>query len=341
MGKRIVYMDLLTCLSALFVVFLHSTLIVFTFKTNVSWFESLFIQSFFHWPVPVFFMLSGANLLNYRQRYSTHIFFNKRIRRVVIPFFIWSFIWLIYDYSRGIISDLSVKHIVNLFIYNGIQSNFWFFYSIIGIYMCLPILSLFAKRENKKIILFFILLCLLQNGALHFMFGMIKHPLSPYFSLPIAGGYLSYVLTGWFLVEFPLEKMQRILVYIAGVMSGGLMFVGTYYFSLKDQHLNTLFMDYNSLFTYFLSVSVFVLFQSINWDKVFSDRLIKIITIMSSTSFGVYIIHRLIMSELSHYFSLNVSSLYYMTIFPIFIYVVSALIVYLLKKTPAIKHIMP
>ncbi|WP_100486860.1 acyltransferase [Sporolactobacillus pectinivorans] len=341
MGKRIVYMDLLTCFSALFVVFLHSTLTVFNFRTDASWFESLFIQSFFHWPVPVFFMLSGANLLGYRQRYSTRIFFNKRIKRVVIPFLIWSLIWLIYDFGRGIISNLSLKHVVNLFVYNGIQNNFWFFYAIIFIYICLPILSLLAKKENKKVVLFFILLCLLQNGVFHFLFGVFRHPVSPYFSFPVAGTYLSYVLTGWYLVNFPLKKMQRILIYIAGAASGGLMFAGTYYFSFADRRLNILFMDYNSLFTFFLSVSVFVLFQSINWDKIFSARMVRFITIMSSTSFGVYIIHRMIISEMNHYFNLNATSLYYMTLFPIFIYALSVLVVYLMKRTPVIKHIMP
>ena len=41
-------------------------------------------------------MISGANLLDYQEKYSTFIFFKKRLIRVVLPFVAWSFIGIIY-----------------------------------------------------------------------------------------------------------------------------------------------------------------------------------------------------------------------------------------------------
>lgn len=341
MNKRIVYMDILTCVSALFVVVLHSTLTVFNFRVDRSWFESLFLQSFFHWPVPIFFMLSGANLLSYRKKYSTLTFFQKRVKRVLLPFLVWSLIWAVFSYLKGWSHDFSIGHLAQLFIYNNVQNIFWFFYIIMGIYMCIPVLSAIAKKENKKIIQYFILLCSLGNGAIPFIFGCIKQPVPWYTALPITGGFLSYVLTGWYLVTFKLSNKLRYIIYALGVSSGCTIFIGTYLFSLPSGQLNQLFFDYNSIFVYFLSLAVFVLFQSIQWESFITPKFIRLLTIVSSTSFGVYIIHLFILFELDDYFHFDHTTIFYMTIFPLIVFGISAVIVYIMKKAPFIKHIMP
>ncbi|WP_165364213.1 acyltransferase [Sporolactobacillus sp. THM19-2] len=341
MKKRVLYMDLLACVSALFVVVLHSTLTVFNFRVDRSWLESLLIQSFFHWPVPIFFMLSGANLLSYRERYSTSTFFKKRIKRVLIPFLIWSFIWAVFNYLKGWMPDFSIKHIAKLFLYNNIQNIFWFFYTILGIYLCIPILSLIAKKENKKLIQYFIVLCLLQTGVIPIVFGMAQQPVPWYTSLPLVGGFLSYVLTGWYLVTFSINKKMRYTIYLLGFISGIAISIGTYYFSLPTKQLNQLFFEYNSIFVYFLSVAVFVLFQSIKWDSLITPKLTRWLTIISSTSFGVYIIHFFVIIELDRYFHVDNTSLYYMTVHPVIVFAISSLTVYFMKRMPLIKHIMP
>jgi surface polysaccharide O-acyltransferase-like enzyme len=314
---------------------------VFDFRLDKNWLGSLFIQSFFRWPVPVFFMLCGANLLCYRERYSTKSYFIKRVKRVFIPFLVWSFIWLLFNYSMGWIPPLSINNIAKLFIYNNIQDIFWFFYAIIGIYFCIPILSLLAKRENKKAIEYFIAICLIQTGIIPLIFALIQQPIPWYTELPIVGGYLSYVLSGWYLVTFPMKKKYRHIIYIIGAISGVLIFIGTYYFSLQSKQLNSLFFDYNTIFTYAISISIFIWFQSIHWDRFFNEWSIKMITILSSTSFGVYIIHKFIIDELDLLFHFNNSSFYYMIVQPLLVYIICVFVIYLLKKTPLIRYIIP
>lgn len=259
----------------------------------------------------------------------------------MIPFLVWSAIWLAYNYSRGWLTSLSIKHMVKLFVYNNILDVFWFFYAILGIYLCIPILSLITKRENRKGVLYFIILCLLQMGVIPLVFGIIHQPVPGYTYLPIIGGYLSYVLSGWYLVTFPLTKIQRSIVYISGLISGAIIFGGTYYYSLPGKQLNQIFFDYNSVFTYLLSLSIFVFFQSVDWDKLLSAKLIKLITIISSTSFGVYIIHEFLIFESGRYFNIDNASLYYMTVHPLVIYILSVGLVFSLKKLPFVRHIMP
>lgn len=72
------------------VIILHTNFVFWTKSRGRLWITSCFLETFFYWPVPVFFMLSGANLLDYRERYSTVEFLKKRISRTLIPFLFWS-----------------------------------------------------------------------------------------------------------------------------------------------------------------------------------------------------------------------------------------------------------
>lgn len=343
MKSRYLYMDILTILSALFVVYLHCTLTVFNFRMDQIWFSSLLIQSIFHWPVLIFIMLSGANLLNYRKRYDTKTFFIKRFKRVGIPFIVWSLVWFIYEYERGFISQLSLKLIIKLFLSNQIQGIFWFFYTIIGLYLCAPIISLICNKKNKRVIEYFILVCLFQFSLIPTVSKLFQINIQFLFDFVIGGPYLSYFLMGWYLTNFPLDKLWRNVVYYIGILSCLCLIIGTTmvnYFT-NTNRLNIVFLDYNSIFVFFLSVAVFVLFQSISWNAIIESKHIKSISILSSASLGVYIIHRFLIFEIDRHFSLLPASFFYIIVYPFIIYILSVGTILLLKQIPFLKRIIP
>ena len=78
------YIDTLTILSCIAVVYLHANGIFWTHPSGRLWLTSNVIESFFYFAVPVFFMISGATLLEYRQRYSTLTFIKSQIYIVYI-----------------------------------------------------------------------------------------------------------------------------------------------------------------------------------------------------------------------------------------------------------------
>ena len=77
---RFVYV--LNIVSCFAVVLLHTTLPVYSPQPTWHWLEMLSLQSLAIFAVPVFFMVSGMNLLGYRNRYPTSVFFRKRFWRV-------------------------------------------------------------------------------------------------------------------------------------------------------------------------------------------------------------------------------------------------------------------
>ena len=95
-NNREYFIDTLTILSCIAVVFLHTNGIFWTHPSGRLWLTSNVIESFFYFAVPVFFMISGATLLEYRQRYSTLTFLKKRFLRAFVPFICWSFLQLLF-----------------------------------------------------------------------------------------------------------------------------------------------------------------------------------------------------------------------------------------------------
>ena len=93
MEERILYFDILNIFATLGVVFLHCNGTAHTYSDTFGWYQALFIEVFLYWPVPVFFMLTGATLMEYRSRYTTVEFFKKRFNDKPIPFICWS--WLV------------------------------------------------------------------------------------------------------------------------------------------------------------------------------------------------------------------------------------------------------
>ena len=161
------YMDVLNVLSCFAVVVLHCTTVVYVNQGDMQWFVSVVLQSLFMFAVPVFFMISGANLVGYRSRYSTKVFFQKRLKRVLMT--LVSFSFFIYVLSCLVPAQLglpsrsfSLFGFINLFLTNQICDVYWFMYSILILYLITPLLACFASNKRLLSMQFASVLSLLQ-----------------------------------------------------------------------------------------------------------------------------------------------------------------------------------
>ena len=77
--QRILYLDVLNIFACFAVLMLHHNGIVHNYNVNsLAWKQALIFEVLFYWAVPIFFMLTGATLVSYREQYSTKVFFTKR-----------------------------------------------------------------------------------------------------------------------------------------------------------------------------------------------------------------------------------------------------------------------
>lgn len=90
MNQRILSFDLLNIIACFSVICLHHNGLVHGYDGSNAWYGALAVEVLFYFAVPVFFMLSGATLMRYSDRYDTKTFFRKRLKRTLIPWLVWS-----------------------------------------------------------------------------------------------------------------------------------------------------------------------------------------------------------------------------------------------------------
>lgn len=101
-------------------------------------------------------MLSGSNLLRYRDRYTTPGFLRKRLKKIIPALLFGSVVccllygsaptefWGAVEYGEG----FGVEDFVKRLLRNEINSTYWFLYAIIYLYLLTPILSLMVDRPR-------------------------------------------------------------------------------------------------------------------------------------------------------------------------------------------------
>lgn len=161
--------DILNIISMIAVVILHVNNAVWWMPVNQpSWKGCLAIEVLFYWAVPVFFMLTGTNLIDYRKRYSTKVFLKKRFDKTVIPFLFWSIIsipWGIFQEHSINGQDInSVRNIIDVVFHAKAMSIYWFFLPLFTIYLCIPLISLIPEAERKKACQYYIVYSFLMSS---------------------------------------------------------------------------------------------------------------------------------------------------------------------------------
>ncbi len=315
--------------------------IVHSYTQARAWKTALVFEVICYWAVPVFIMLSGATLIKYRERYDTKTFFKKRFMKILIPWIIWSFVLYIVNNYKNI----NILQFEKDFLYCRIESIYWFFPLILYLYFLIPVLSIIADKEENRKMLKAIFLFI-------FIFRAVIYPICIIFNVEFPkvfndflsqNAYIMFLILGYLLSTTNLPKKKRIIIYILGVLSMIIRYCYTYYFSIKEGKLNRDLFDYCSFVSVLLAISVFVFIKNVKWEKILGKLHINPNTLakISSCSFGVYLIHILIKTQLTKLLNLNPYSIAYRTVGVIVLYIICVSIVWVIKKIPIVRKIVP
>ena len=338
--NRIFFLDVLNVLAIISVVALHMNGIVHTYSPDRSWATSLVMECVFYYAVPVFFMITGANLLNYRQKYDTKTYFKKRFIKVLIPAMFWILFVVVWKTKMGWLEVKSIKDFFNIIFSNQEETTYYFIWEILGVYLTIPIISLIIneRKDSTKTMWYFVIVFFIFNSLLPFCFSLAGISYNGAFSLRI-GEYFIFVVLGYLLLKTDIKKRDRIIIYVLGFLCIVFRYFMTYYFSRKSGVLITTTWGYTRPHSIILAVSVFVFFKYLNYNGI-SDNIKKIFITLSRCSYGIYLIHLIIKYYETDLFNLNIYSWEYRTFGILLTYFISLLIVYIFKKIPILKRIV-
>lgn len=258
MLQRIGYFDALRIAAISAVVLLHVVITPPDSYINDMplWWVTVVYKSLFIWAAPIFFMLSGALLLN-KEEPSRVIYF-KRLPKILLPFMFWNLVYIGFDL---------LQHPEHTFIGNLIRSistpiiyHFWFMYVLIGLYIITPFIRPFVKKATQKELGGLIFLCFLISSILPFISKVTGVFVE--FPLPYLQGYLGFYLLGYFLQKYPLTNRIKGLVYFLSILSVPVAIVLTYAFTSRIGVFDDSFLKSLSFPEIILPVAVFTFFQS-------------------------------------------------------------------------------
>lgn len=329
-------MDLLRVVAAFMVIVIHVSAYNFgdTPSKSTEWLSYNFFDSIVRSAVPIFLMISGACFLNKKTQGNVKKIYSKNILKLLIVFIFWSIVYALFSLYTGRITKGQVIDSI-------ITGHFhlWYLPTIIGIYIISPLIYRFVKNASVNIYKYFIVLLLCASflktiSYLEFLpFYNHINLLLRNLPIDIIFGYYSYFILGYILYNYNILEKYSKTIYILGIISIILCFVGTYFLSLYSGYNNPNLMREFSIFTLFESIGVFLFFKN---KVTISDCAIgKKITNVANCTLGTYVIHLLVMYMLFDLNIINIRSFNTFLSVPVIsviTFILSLTLVYVVKK---------
>ncbi len=238
--------------------------------------------------VPLFVMLSGALLLGRKESYKE--FAQKRLVRILLPLLVWSIIYFLYRMGyHG--KEISWQKALTTLLKGKAYFHLWFFYMLAGLYLMTPLLRIFVQHAQKRDL--FYLICL------WFYVVSLVWVLRFYLDLRIGidlvnlGGYLGYFVAGYLIVTSRISSRMAWLALAVWMVALLVTVIGTVEVVQEMGKYNERFYNYRSWNVVLMSISCFILlkYTADRWENRLPGLGIKILSVLSQASLGVYLIH--------------------------------------------------
>ncbi|KLE14573.1 acyltransferase family protein [Clostridium sp. C8] len=338
-NRRIVSADILRVISIFLVVILHVSGVIWTIidVNSLNWSVINIYNSLARCCVQIFIMLSGMFFLNPNKSITLKNIYTKYLPRIIIALLFWSSIYLI----RTPLNIESIKYIIISILKGNTNYHLWFLYMIIGLYIVTPILRILTSNSTKRQIEYFLLIGIIISVIIptlsdYFPFNFILENINKmYIFIPKA--YVVYYLLGFYLTNYELKKSIRILIYFLGSSGAIFTVIITQYLSIKNSTPTDSWQGIFSINLMMYSIAVFLFLKNYFDNITFSNRNIMFISVLSSCSFGAYLIHDLFIKYFIKIGFLSLNTKAPIILVPIIsfgIFICSMFLSYLIKKIP-------
>lgn len=340
--------DILTILACIMVVFFHMNGIVYTFSDTISWKIAVAERCIVYSAIPIFFMLSGAKLLGYRQRYSTKEFVKKRLLRVGIPFLFWNVFYVFYEIVMSKEMPFhSVQEFISMFLNSEFQNRYWFFYPLFAVYAAIPVLSLLLQVENHRKYLWYVVYAtFVLRWVLVPVCRMTGIQFNSHILMPVGGGYLMYVIFGYLISTEQWGRGKRIALYILALLSGVFAVCYTISASIAAGKLQSFLFSYDYFPSALTGAAIFVFVKHL-FDKSLKDSILqkggkvtKLIRTVSECCMGVWLTHTLGILVVAFFTDLKTADYIWRFLCPPIVFAACVAGTFVVKKIPILRHIV-
>ncbi len=289
------------------------------------------LSYFGRFAVPCFFMLTGYLLMKKNITYSYKIVFKKYIIPVVLVLFIFGTVFSMMELvlkdgiSLNIISN-AIKNVIE----NKSWAHLWYLYSLIGVYLIVPLIQgIFNDIKDAFITIVIIFVC----AYIYPIFSLFNVDIA--FNIPINSFPLIYFILGGVISRIDLKKYKNVLNIVSV-----LAILCTWMLILFSNNYS--WFNYNDgIATLFYAISIFMIF-TVNEISIKDNK--KILYKLDRLCYGVYIIHPFFINifyKVLKLIPINYSNIYLAVfIFYILFICCSFFAAFLMKKVWLIKKLI-
>lgn len=348
--KRILWLDLARVISIFFVIIIHAASPLYNnWELPPSeWMAGNIYNSIARVSVPLLFMISGYLLLNRQE--SIRSFYVKRAQKVVVPLLAWSIIYLLWTnhgYSNFTFIN-ALKAIVFAILKGPASYHLWFVYTLLAIYLFVPILRTFIRAADETTLWYFALIWFVLGPLLDYVEQRFLN-----FNISINLGFFTEYI-GYFYVGFMIGRMNfsRRVSNLAGLVYVALTIFTiyeTYAWGIIKGSYFDFYHNYLRLNIVVMTVCAFIWLKYMGekLEEGSSERSARLIRHLSGATFGIYLIHVMILALLkwgSFGFKLTPFSMAPIAMVPLLalvVLIISYIVVAILQRIPYVRAIVP
>lgn len=307
--EHLVYVDVLNIIACFAVVMLHVSLNVFN-PLGDHWVRAVLFQAIAIFAVPVFFMISGMNLIGYSDKYDARTFFKKRAWRVgralILASLFCYVLFCMFPFSfygaEQYAGKFGLLDLLVRFLTNSVNDTYWFLYTIIYLYILTPLLT--RAKTSKKLLEYLLLILFSVSFVIPLIekTGVPKEYFGALFNWPFfASSSLFYYILGFYIKKYVKELPPIWLTAGMFVVSAAAMFFGGLYtngyFSQRSETYSNYVIGTASPLCALEAVSLFLLLMSAEEHlKKYPSKVLRGVKEISGASLGVYLFHILIIN---------------------------------------------
>lgn len=355
--KRDSSIELIRIFACLTVVITHLSLNVFNeYYSQVDW-SRLFEKCFFTDGVPLFFMIMGFFLVNGR---SYKKIWKNTIKKILIPvliFVLFAQVFYMFIINKENLSWCFQNAIINLNIQgifktiftgdvthiNSLCAHLWYIVSYVKITIWIPILWLICKDDEnakfaRRIIIGFGIIAKVINDIQKF----VTLPIGPVNVFEMVDIDILYVLLGYEMFTYKDKIKNNKKACLISAIIWVIVNVLRYKIEMQYMVINSFydivgranFIEWKfSSLNIISGIAIFIVLYSF---EIKNEKLTKIINWIADKTFGIYLVHYLLLAKIDLYkfdkIGTLVNELIYLVVGTILIFTASLLIVCLLRK---------
>jgi len=362
MGKGIkkekrIDIELMRILAAFFVIFNHVGEGFFLFaeydSNTLNFWLYLFLSIFCKFSVPLFFMISGALMLN-SETESYAKLWSKKVLRMVIILVVWSAVYYLPQALKGK-EDIGLQVFFRRLYTSYWQNAFWYIYAYIPFLISVPILQRIAKSLSNKEYVYIIVIVFVFTSlrpTVEYLLWQGQYSLYKQFNFDwMAAKIFFYPLIGYFLqhrIQDFWDGKKLTALWVINIL---FIMIGSYLTYYKAQITGELSegtsQTFHNTFVLINSATVFVTCQFLIKHVKFGKIIDSIILSLGEATFGIYLMHKLIMKLFEKlnvltriYETLQINDMLSAILYCTIIFAVGYCLTIICKKIPLIKQLV-